>query len=187
MARDDIRVWSDPHGQHGRIKYFRVDATQTFLKGEPVRINADGELQELGDDVDPATVRLIGIAAGDGSTASRDWRTDANFTTGATIPVIIPNQDTEFIVSNANFGTTSEAFSAAEVPLLAHIGDEAGLELVSGVWGVNIGATNNTVRIVDVLDANFESVQDSGLTGEYAVFVITLHQLGDAVAPAAAD
>jgi hypothetical protein len=182
MAVNDIRVWNSPHGGHTRIEYFRVNASETFWAGEPVAVNADGELTESADD--PGDNDIIGIAAGVGNlTTGRDWRTDATMVTGATVPVYVADSNARFITGN--FMTTSEAaYGTTEPPTLAHLGDEAGLELVSGVWGVNIGATNNTVRIMDVLDANFESLQENtGGTGVYVVFVILGSQTTSPTAP----
>ena len=185
MAENDIRVWNSPRGGHAKVGHFRVNASETFWRGEPVALNADGELTESADDC--VNDDLLGIALENGNlTSGRDWKTDTTKVTGATIPVALADHLTLFITSN--FGASSESFGST--PALADIGDEVGLELCTNVWGVNQGATYNSCRIMDVLDANFESLQiNTGGTGVYVVFSIVGHQnvpdTGVVVAPAA--
>lgn len=196
MAKNDIRPFSHPMGGHGRVHWVRLNASETFVAGEPVSINADGELTESADD--PVDADLFGIALASGDTVGA---TDGNGTfkfkigafapgtgyptTGDLVPVQVPDSNTYFITKN--FSAAGSAFADAS-PALADIGDEVGLSLISGSWGVDQSATNNTCRIVDVLDANLNSIQLSGGTGTQVVFQIVAHQsasLGSADAPAA--
>lgn len=195
MAFNDIMPWQGPHGGDVRRQHFRLNAAETFLRGEPVAINADGELTESNDD--PVEADLLGIAAAPGDNTTNDdtpsatvvqtsmtYPTTANDgfpDTGDLIPVYMPDHTNYFITSN--FGSTSEGF--AETPALADIGDEAGLELVAGVWGINTGASNNTCRIIDVLDVNKNSIQQSAQPGLFVVFIIVAHQATHVTAPVA--
>jgi hypothetical protein len=175
MAANDIRVWNSPTGGHTRVRHYRVDAGQTFLRGEPVGVRDDGQLNECAD---PAAFGgIIGIALADAVVDTTiDWRTSIAMVENATIPVALANMDTEFITSN--FTNAGSAFGDA-APALADLGEEVSVDVISGVWGISQAgaAATQIARIMDVLDANFESVQDSGGTGVYVVFVIVGHQL----------
>lgn len=73
-------------------------------------------------------------------------------------------------------------------PAFADIGDEVGLALIGNDWGLSQAGASNLVRIMDVLDIDGRSVQESGGTGVSVVFVIVAHQNlshGTADAPAA--
>lgn len=196
MAAFDIMPFRSPHGQMGKIEHFRLNAAESFVVGEPVSVNADGELTESADD--PVDADLMGIALAPGGAsgaASLNWRTNAAYTTGDRIPVAIPESSSLYITRN--FSAAGTAFNDT-APALADIGDEVGLSLISGVWGVDQSATNNTCRIVDILNARKTSIQETGetlnttLVGGVAqywvVFQIVAHQsisLGTADAPVA--
>ena len=179
MAANDIRVYSGPGGPHARIQHVRRNASETFLRGEPVAINADGELTESADD--PLAPDLFGIAQEPKSASTLNWRTNAAYTTGDMTPVVVPDLTTYFVTDNYSSG--GSAFDDV-VPSAANVGDEAGLTVLSGVWGIDISATNNTCRIIDVLNGQGRSVQETGETltlqsagGRYSiVFQIVAHQ-----------
>jgi hypothetical protein len=123
---------------------------------------------------------LIGIAAADGVLGTTvDWRTDAVMVENATIPVIVARPGVQFITSN--FSNAGSAFGDA-APAVADLGEEVGLSLIGADWGIDQASAVDTCRLLDVLDANFESVQDSGGTGVYVVFemVSTALTPGDA-------
>jgi len=184
MAENDIRIWNDPEGGHCKVHHFRVNASETFWRGEPVAVNSDGELTESGDDA--KNDDLIGLALENGNLSTgRDWRTDTVKVTGATVPVALFDHFSLFITSNLS--TDGAAITAT--PTLAMIGDEVGLSLISGSWAADSHATYNSCRIMDVLDANFESLQvNTSGTGVYVVFSVVGHQnvpdAGVVVAPA---
>jgi hypothetical protein len=175
-------------GGHVRVQHYRLNASETFFEGEPVAVNADGELTESADD--PVDADLMGIAQGGPGAGRTNPKTGVNWATGDMVPVVIPDQNTYFITQN--YSAAGSAFDDT-APALANIGDEAGLSLISNSWGVDISATNNLVRIVDVLDDQKNSVQEAGTTVStgniyYVVFQIVAHQstsLGTADAPAA--
>lgn len=188
MAARDIMPWTSPTGGHPEIRHFRMNASETFLVGEPVSMNADGELTESADD--PVDDDLMGIALAPAYSGALSPRTGAAYTTGDLIPVVIPNDNTLFITRN--FSAAGSAFNDT-APALADLGDEVGLTLLSGSWGVDQGTTNNPCRIVDILNANKVSIQQTRETlttsvTYYVVFQIVAHQsasLGNATAPAA--
>jgi hypothetical protein len=152
-----------------------MNASETFGVGEPVAVNADGELTESADD--PVDADIMGIAMAGPGGVDLNPETGNAYTTGDMIPVAIPDQNTYFICSN--FATDGAGTQAA--PAVANLGDEAGLTLASGVWSVDVGATNNTCRIYDILDDQKRSIQKSGVTLAatdtfYVVFGILSHQ-----------
>lgn len=189
MAARDIMPLLGPHGPYSQIQYFPLNASETFLIGEPVSVNADGELTESADD--PVDADIMGIALAPVGTGAgfENWRTRAAYTTSDLIPVVIPDPTTLFITRN--WSVAGSAFNDT-APAASNIGDEAGLSLISGVWGVDISATNNTVRIVDILNARKISILETretlttttvgGLAQYFIVFKITSHQSSSAAA-----
>ena len=158
MARHDIRVGIYPGDGRPLMQDFRLNAGETFLVGEPVSQNADGELTESADD--PVDADLLGIAGSDGDTTNAGGLSTlrnrfGQFTdtrvvsTGDMIPVVIP--DGLILFRTANFSSGGAAFGDV-APAAANVGDEVGLSLIGGSWGVDISATNNIGRIVDVLE-----------------------------------
>lgn len=194
MARNDIVVWKSPHGGHDFVDRGFLDASESFREGEPVRRTADGTISESPDD--PTATDCVGIAVSSGDTTNTNRsffnpQTGAAYTTNDNVFFTVPSSHTYF--ASQNFATDGAGTQAA--PLLTHIGDEAGLTLASGVWSVDIGATNQICRIVDVLNSQKESVGDTGETllstdDYWVVFQIVAHQslpvTGLAEAPPAA-
>lgn len=199
MARFDIRIANVVGNGIPHVVHYRLNAAETFLCGEPVSVNADGELTEAADD--PVDADLLGIAGSDGDTTNAGGLsflsnrfgqfTDASaIATGDLIPVIVPNE--LIFWQTSNFSSAGSAFGDVS-PAAANVGDEAGLSLISGDWGVDISASNNTVRIVDVLEPlSGLSLQlftpPAGRTGRIVVFSIVARQLatlGSADAPVA--
>ncbi len=174
MARQDIMPHSNATGGHCRVTRQYLTASETFLQGEPVRVTADGLVKEPA--TDPDDNNIYGIAAVDGNGGSA----------GDDVQVYVPNSDQYWLTKN--YSEAGSAF-ADTAPVAARIGDEIALVLISGSWGVSIVGNNNIARIVDVLDAQGESVRVSSATGTQIVFVITHHQnaqIGATDAPAAA-
>lgn len=173
---------------------YRLNASETFTIGEPVSVNADGELTEAADD--PAAEDVIGIAASSGDTVGTTdtigiYRKRRGMfapgvspnlpVTGDQIPVWEVSKGHTFI---ANVFATDGAGTAA-TPAAANIGDRAGLTLTAGVWSLDTGCTNITARIVDVLDANGVSLQEQGGTGVYVLFKFVTDELRSTAAPLA--
>lgn len=196
MAKGDIMPYRG--GSQGTVippvEHYRLNASETFVQGEPVSVNADGELTESADD--PVAVDFIGIAAESGDTAGVTdtigiFRKEVGLfapgaspnlpTTGDMIKVWEAFQGHTFIAQR--FAT--DGSGTAATPALANIGDRAGLTLASGNWSVDTGQSNFICRIVDVLDANGRSVQESGLTGSRVLIKFVTDELRDTSAPAA--
>ena len=184
MARDDIRPAQYMGQASLKTQGFRLNASETFLRGEPVSLNADGELTEAADD--PVDGDLLGLALEDGDTSNATGLsqggmrmgqyTDAGLPqTGDIILVGIPSYLQTFETSN--FSTNGSAFGNA-APALANLGDRAGLSLISGSWGVDTNVTNFVARISDVLSRNGISLQfDRQATGRTVVFHMSATQL----------
>ena len=175
MAQNDIVVWKSPHGGHAEINRGYLDASETFLTGEPVRVTADGTISESPDD--PTNDDIIGISAGPGSTAVRNPETNANYTTNDN--VFYSRAADQTLFATQNFATDGAGTQAA--PAQTNIGDEAGLTLASGVWSLDVGTTNNVCRIEDVLNSQKDSIVKTGETLTAAdefwvVFRILAHQ-----------
>ena len=89
MAARDIMQWSSPHGGHPRVQRFRMNLGEDFLRGEPVSVNADGELTESANN--PADADLMGIAMEPHAAGAINPATGAAHTTGDLITVAIPD------------------------------------------------------------------------------------------------
>ena len=184
MAKNDFMIWNSPDGGHSLVRYGTLKASETFVAGEPVRLNTAGTLVECSDN--PATGNDFGgIAVASGDTVGA---TDANgafrfkigaFTPGTGFPVagdlvpyIVPTPTTQFITKNydATTGVFGDTPTATTV-----IGNGLGIQIVSGTWGLALGG-NQIARCVDLLDANFTPVGLSGGTGVWLVFVFTAAQ-----------
>lgn len=183
MARDDITL-GQYMGQGGAFTQgFRLNASETFLRGEPVSLNADGELTESADD--PVDGDLLGLALEDGDTsnatglsqggARMGQYTDLGLPqTGDIILVAIPTYLQTF--QTFNYSTSGSAFGAT--PTLADLGDRVGLSLIGGSWGLDTAVTNFTCRIRDILSRNGISLQfDRQATGRTLVFNMSATQL----------
>lgn len=183
MARFDIVPFDSPHGGQSRILELPLNAAETFLQGEVVRLDADGNVTESGDDPTPANV--LGIAATGGDTTSGTGTLDPDtgliIVAGGQVLITIPGSSDTFLTSN--FATDGAGTLTA--PLITNIGDEAGFTLAAGVWSLDVGTTNNVARIVDVLDADGNSIMRSGGTGTQVVFMILASQTTSPTAPAA--
>ncbi len=186
MALDDIQIHSSPGGGPS-IRYYQIEASQTFQKGEPVSLDNDGQVTECA--AEPAPEDLLGIAmAGPAATAGtfgamNNPRTNTTYADGDRFPVLIPQDRDQFIT--ANWTTGGSAFSDT-VPDITDIGDVCSLDLIAGVWGVQQAGTGaSAIGIIDdVLNVRKESIFDTGETLAttdtfYIVFTITAHQHGN--------
>ena len=194
MAAFDIMPFRSPHGQMGKIEHFRMTAGQSFVVGEPVAVVAAGTLTESTSACADAGIMGIALAPG-GATgaASLNWRTNAAYAGGDRIPVCIPESSTLFITRN---WTVAGAAFNDTAPALADIGEEVGLVLIGGVWGIDVASGSMIARVVDILNARKTSIQETGETLNttlvggvvqyWVVFQIVAHQsitLGTADAP----
>lgn len=189
MARFDIMPYRG--GSQGTVlppvEHYRLNASETFVEGEPVSVNADGELTESADD--PAAEDVIGIAAMSGDTVGSTnsigiyRKRRGMFSPGASpnlpqtgdqIQVWEVYQGHTFITKNF---ATDGAGTAATPTLANALGERAGLTLASGTWSLDTGTSNFLCRIVDVLDANGISLQEQGGTGVAVLFKFVTDEL----------
>jgi hypothetical protein len=133
------------------------------VAGEPVFLDADGDLAQCADD--PTTIAGVALAPVARISGFFNPATGAAWTTGDNTPYVAATEGQLFITDN--FATDGNGTPAA--PTRAHIGDLAGVTRVTGppiVYFVDVGAAllMNTI-IVDVLDTNLESLQSPNSTG----------------------
>ena len=188
MAKQDIMPADSPGGGHCRVLEFPVAAAQTFVEGAVVRVNTSGQLVASVDN--PTSANVFGIAATGGDTTAGtgtlDPDTGSVITTGGMVKVYVPDITTVF--RTMNFSSAGAAFGDV-APAAGHIGDEINIELIGGNYGVGIAGSNNLGRIVDVVNADGNSVMRSGGTGVTVYFQLLAHQstpvTGVVTAPAA--
>jgi hypothetical protein len=150
MARGDIQPWRSPTGGEERLA-FPIIANATFLEGEPVRLTAGGALTTNADN--PAAI--IGIAAHPATDV------DGTAFPAGTMCTVIGIPDTQIFRSD-NFSTDGSGTPA--VPTQANaIQELAGLSLAGGTWSIDTNMANLIVRIVDVLDAQRNSITDPNI------------------------
>lgn len=196
MSKFDIMPYRGAH--QGNVlpptERYRLNAAETFTIGELVSVNADGELTEAADD--PAAEDVIGVAASSGDTAvTTDTIGIYRKRVGLFAPGASPNapQTGDMIpVWEVFSGNTfiakvfaTDGAGTAATPAAANIGDRAGFSLTAGVWSLDTGTANFLARVVDVLDVNGRSVQESGLTGSTVLFKFVTDELRSTSAPLA--
>jgi hypothetical protein len=196
MARFDIMPYRG--GSQGTVippvEHYRLNASETFVEGEPVSVNADGELTESADD--PAAEDFIGIAAMSGDTVGATnaigiyRKRRGMFSPG--ISPNLPQTGDQIQVWEAYQGHTfrtnnfaTDGSGTLTAPAAANIGDRAGLSLTAGQWSLDTGTTNFIARVVDVLDANGISLQEQGGTGVTVLFKFVTDELRSTSAPLA--
>ena len=189
MALDDITMpEGDDYGPFTRIDHKPLNAAESFVRGEPVQINSDGELAESGDD--PVAVDFAGIALDSGDTVGA---TDAIGTfrqsigqsqQGASPNLPTTSDATKYhkvsigsTVESGNFATDGAGTLATPTQANA-IGLGAGFTLNGGVYSIDVGVTNNVLVITDVLDNNGDSIANraTNATGVTVVATVTACQ-----------
>lgn len=179
MSQNDIVLWDNGSGVAPEIRHARMDGGEAFFRGEPVTLGADGDLNECGDDCTGAafagialgpTGYVIGTMHAAGTASTKNPRTGAAYTTGDMIPYAVCRPGTTVISSN--FATDGAGTLTA--PTLANaLGETAGLTLATGVWSIDTGVTNDDLfRIIDVLNAQKNSIQDPAYSGTTGVYVV---------------
>ena len=166
-------------GSHYEIRWFQCLDASPAVTGEPVVVDSNGFLDECADD--PS--QIAGIAAGvpvngfSGATLNyplvNGLNPDRAIAAADALPVIMAGPNQLFITNTL----LSNGSAFATTPTLAHIGDFASLDLISGVWGLRPGGgTNQFCKIVDVLDARGRSLSTPFAnpgTGVSTVFKVT--------------
>lgn len=192
MATLAISPFAGGHSGSPDVEWYPV-GTETFNAGDPVGLDAAGELDTLADD--PTAANLLGIACTSGdATDGVTFRTPGFGPFNASDPqtpvagdmvgVWIPTSEDRFITSN--FSAAGSAFGDV-APVAADVGDEVSLALIGGVWGVTQANSNNVARITRVLDEDKNDVKVTGNTGVWVVFRILASMNTSASAPTAAD
>ena len=178
MASLDIMPFSSPLGGTVTVQHGYLDASETFLTGEPVRITASGTISEAADE--PVDSGIVGISAQPGSTAVTNPKTNENYTTNDLVSYW-PAHPTQLWVTK-NFATDGAGTQAA--PAQTNIGDQCGLSLTTGTWSLDTGVAAGAMicRVVDVLNSQKESIVTAGTTLAatdtfYVVFQIIASQL----------
>lgn len=167
MAAYDIMPFRSSHGGHIGVETYQLAPSQTFNQGEPVLVDANGQLAIAADMPDPdLPTSVVGIAA----EPAQGMATSATGVTNATDSprsVFQLHRDNEFITKN--FGTTANSFTGTMDQ--TNIGDIVNIEVNASVWGINSagGGTNRDFVVTQVLDANKNPVTGSA-TGTYVVF-----------------
>lgn len=196
MSKGDFspyRGWGE-YAPMGPPLYGRIKAAETVVQGEPVYGTSGGEISESGDD--PTAVKFMGFIASSGDTVGA---TDAlgtfrqkpgMFTPGATPNLPVAGDLVEVWRPAPGQAVRARVFATdgagtPAVPTAAHIYDMAGFTLAAGVYSLDVGTTNKLARIVDVLDANDQSILRSGLAGVTAIFEIVAHEFNVTTDPSA--
>lgn len=173
------------------VMYFPLDAGETFLPGEVVRLTTAGTVAEAA--TRPIAVNIYGISAGTGDTTGAEtFRANLTYPGGTLIgtavpadglpntndgvPVYVPG--TRVFFATRNFTSAGAAFGDV-APAQTLIGDEAALALIGGSWGLDISAAAgdaDVCRILRVLDARGRDIAGTTLVGAIVVFMIGISQ-----------
>ena len=150
MAEQDIMPYSSTNGGHSRITTSPLDGSSTHLRGEPVRILANGRVSNGNNDPDFTTEGggSIGIAMV-GAQQIADASGDGIVLNSANEPCQICLYDplVEFYTRNMYDGGVATTFVGS------NIGDECNLEIVGAVdWGVDVAPANFNFKITGLLD-----------------------------------
>lgn len=141
MAKGDIRPFRSTLGGTDNILGLPQSSTATFSEGEPVRLNASGQLIECTDD----PPYCAGIAAAPALT-SATMGVSGTFT--APVVGTLPSQ--QFVC----FNFATDGAGTAATPTLANaVGRRAGFTLASTTWSVDTGCANLFVTIDGVVDS----------------------------------
>jgi len=176
MAANDIMPYQEHSQSHRRVA-FDLNDSAAFRVGEPVELNASGEVIEAASALTTAT-DIFGIAAEDslavdGSTNRRSLDAADNMVT------VWPGgqlfKTARFTIDGTNAGT----------PTQLHVGDSASLQLISDVWYLDINAAG-PCRIMAVLDVNGKPMQHPQAgTGVWVVFdLVATENIGNVSLPA---
>lgn len=171
MAARDLMPYISPRGGSTLTSAYPIGAGETFLQGEPVVLDANGNLTISGSN--PAAV--LGIAAENYEDAGSHLDTGAYGTpvavTGRKITIYRPTDDQLFITQN--FAT--DGLGNATTPAATDLGDQAGLILNGGFWVLDTGAGNKICEVEDVLDEQKQPISTpagSGLLFGTALWVV---------------
>jgi len=172
MAARDIMPFISNQNSHRQDGL--ADAAATFLVGEPVQIEADGQIIEAATQpiIDGDPPGAVGIAAVSAASITVVQGTLTN----QHVPYYPFDYETEWVSRNLFSGSDTLV-----VPLATHVGDAVSLRRTAGdVWGFDIAgaATTESFVILRVLNTDGRDLGRSGGTG---VTVIAKRTRFDAV------
>ena len=184
MAYDDIQVHSSNGGVSPRIVHWGMDAGESFSKGDVVTLADTGQVQEaLATGTLPAGLTGIAMAGaeGPGGLTINNPRTNAAYAENDAIPVALFDLGTFW--KTHQFTEAASTWNEA-APTRASIGDTCSIMAIGNIWGVDQGedADEATCRIMDVLNARGQSIQDTGetltatATNYWVIFQVIAHQ-----------
>ena len=176
MAEFDIMPYSGQGGQHCEVGSGSIDSAASFLKGEPVELDANGDLIEASDEPDVSGAAAIGSAglgiAMSGASATavaglRDVtstsRSDAE-TENVQLSFVEFKRGDRYIVPAANFASDNDT-SLNDTVAAGNKGDLCSLRTDGTDWGVcvHVDSSNRQFRITQLIDANGGIAQRTGL------------------------
>jgi hypothetical protein len=156
-ARDFMPIQS-PLGGHMTIRWARLNAN-TLRVGEPVLIEADGDIAIVGDDPAAATVAGVALAPVGSGRGFENPDTGTAYAAGDLVPYVVADTNTVFITPVAR---VTDAAGAAVAVTRANVGDPVSIQITAGVASIAPNAGNTVGRIIDVLDALGKSLSQTG-------------------------
>ena len=174
MAEFDIMPYLAAGGQHCQVGSGSIEAVATFLKGEPVELDGDGDLIEASDEPDVSGAATIGsaglgIAMSGAAATSIAGASDSTQATGETESVQLSyaefQRGDQYVVPAANFGSDDDT-SLNDTIAIGNKGDLCSLRTDGTDWGVNVhtDSSNRQFRIIQLTDANGLDTENSGGT-----------------------
>lgn len=176
MAEFDIMPYLGQGGQHCQASSGSIDTSASFLKGEPVELDANGDLVEASDEPDVSGGGAIGSSAmgiamsGADATALFGVRAGGAGTRAAAQDENVQLSFVEFkrgdryVVQAANFASDDDT-SLNDTVAAGNKGDLCSLRTDGTDWGVCVhtDSSNRQFRIVQLNDANGGIAERTGL------------------------
>lgn len=171
-----IEIHKEP--ENAERQFAPLGSTQTYNIGDPVYFSSAQLTEPPQDGTEVLDGEMAGWALEPATGIHAASRTGAANGFGAAqgdIRSYIPANAPGLLLRTQNFWATGAAGTLA-TPVLADIGSlfQLTCENSTSNWGVEetaaTVATDFTVRIVDVLDVDMKSIQDTGNTGVWVVF-----------------
>ena len=184
MAIRDIWPWTSVLGGTYEARWGQMTANEVFEGGEPVMVVAAGTLTEpIGNTTSwpltefDATGIEGGIAVFGPGGGNINPRTGVAFATGDDIAYWPINQGNVFITKN--FFATADTTTLV-VPVQGDVGEAyyVNQAVLNTAWGLEqtaaLEGTNVQGNVMEVLDANYVPIRESGQAGVYLLFTLTL-------------
>lgn len=169
MAKNDHQVYREGNSEDFR-EAFDVNSSASFEGGEPVRLNAAGELVECTSPVD-AAAEIYGISA-DSSLDVNGNNIAGASGQGLSGPfATVHGTGKQF--KTAQFSTAGTGVLAT--PTQANVGDAAGFVLNGGTWFLDTGE-EGVARVEKVIDVNGRDIVEAGTTGVWVIYRLVATQ-----------